>query len=117
MAPTSSTASSPKARGVGGRPWLPVLLALAAGLGLGAGLRGLSGGSAPYSLQISSTPEGAAVVLDGQARGLTPLVVEVPEGEQVKIEVRKPGFRPYVALLPRRGASASFVYVTLDPAP
>jgi len=115
LTPPPAPASVPAPAPV--RPRWPLAVALLVGLGLGGASRFWSHRPAPYSLQISSTPEGAAVVLDGQARGLTPLVIEAVAGEQPKIELRKPGFRPYVALLPRRNAPAGFVFVTLEPAP
>lgn len=48
------------------------------------------------TLQISSKPPGADVVIDGENRGVTPLRLSHKKGSAMHIEVRKKGFDSYV---------------------
>lgn len=79
----------PLVAGLGG---LTVLLAL-----LGAWILGSSSGEA--SLRVETDPPGAAVFLDGERIGLTPLAVREGERAEGRLRVEREGFRPVDTLL------------------
>jgi serine/threonine protein kinase len=109
----SSLPESPPARR---RGWV-LLASLLAGLTLGAGLRAALHRPVPAPLQITSTPPGAAVSLDGKTRGLTPLHVQLDPGQPVKLELSKHGYRPAALLVPRHTGGTNLVHVALEPDP
>jgi len=49
---------------------------------------------AQATLVVSSTPDGARVLVGRRSRGTTPLSLELPAGRQ-RVEVRKEGFKPW----------------------
>lgn len=53
----------------------------------------------PATVSISSTPAGAAVLLDGQYRGDTPLQLDLRPNSDTRLSVRKTGFRQADGLL------------------
>jgi len=59
------------------------------------------------SVNIDSEPSGAAVFIDGQEAGTTPLLTTntFPTGKSVRVRVTLPGYRPWVGVL-RGGANA-----------
>lgn len=44
------------------------------------------------SITVQSSPSGAAVVLDGRVRGVTPLRLPLRQGTQARLELRLPGY-------------------------
>jgi len=48
---------------------------------------------APGTLQLSSTPPGANVTLDGEFQGQTPLALELEPGREHSLSVSRPGYR------------------------
>ncbi len=60
---------------------------------------------APGSVHIDSEPSGAAVFIDGQEAGTTPLLITnaFPAGKSVKVRVTLPGYRPWFGVLQRGG--------------
>ena len=67
------------------------------------------------SLSITSVPVGAAVVLDGQPAGITPLVAEkLPPGEHV-IQVTKEGSLPHTQTVTIAVDARANLAVTLKP--
>jgi hypothetical protein len=56
---------------------------------------------APGSVHIDSEPSGAAVFIDGQEAGTTPLLITnaFPAGKSVKVRVTLPGYRPWFGVL------------------
>lgn len=56
-----------------------------------------------FRLTIDTKPPGAEVVIDGQPRGRSPVMVNVPcakAGDPVKLHVEQPGFRVWEDVLP-----------------
>src|SRR5690606_26062465 len=49
--------------------------------------------AAPAVLELRSSPEGATVSIDGEARGVTPLALELPPGAH-RLELRLEGHEP-----------------------
>ena len=47
----------------------------------------------PVKLTLRSTPPGAIVLVDGERRGKTPLIVEMPRGEAAKVRFSLEGYR------------------------
>jgi formylglycine-generating enzyme required for sulfatase activity len=43
-------------------------------------------------LNLASTPPGASVLVDGRYRGQTPLAIDVPPGQAMRVQFRKAGF-------------------------
>jgi TonB family protein len=71
---------------------------------------------APAQLAVSSTPDGARVLVARRPRGTTPVRLELPPGRQ-RVEVRKDGFKPWsseVTLAPGEQAS---LQARLEPLP
>jgi serine/threonine protein kinase len=66
-------------------------------------------------LMVSSVPEGAKVVLDGEAKGTTPLTIPgLRSGRSIAVVLEKPGCKPYQESVPIRAATLSLVEATLD---
>ena len=70
----------------------------------------------PGRLKVTSTPPGAEVVMDGQARGRTPLVLErVDRGRDHRLRVELAGRAPWVDKLSLEEEEVE-VHVRLEPA-
>ncbi|KFE59787.1 serine/threonine-protein kinase [Hyalangium minutum] len=103
------------------RPWGRWALRLAVVAGLGAGgffawphvqrllpsaeraMRGaLSEPSKPPPLVINSEPSGARVVLGGEDKGTTPLLMDnnYPPGEEITVELTLKGYKPWKSTFP-----------------
>lgn len=92
---------------------LALILALAGAPPLGAGAA--QGGT----IAVSTEPPGAAVFLDGQAKGVTPLsVADVPAGEH-RVRLVKQGFveNSRVVSVPAGGRETVALRMTQAPAP
>jgi hypothetical protein len=48
-----------------------------------------------YKLSIRSIPRGASVAINGEDRGKTPTVVDVPGHEKLEVEISRRGYRTY----------------------
>ncbi len=60
----------------------------------------------PATLSVASTPSGAAVLVDGQFRGTTPVEMSVPPLRTHRLVIRKTGYEPLTTRIkPRPGES------------
>jgi hypothetical protein len=68
---------------------------LLATLGAAPALSGcatVTGGACDQKVKVASNPPGAAVVVDGQPRGVTPTVVQLSRKTEHEVEVSQPGY-------------------------
>jgi hypothetical protein len=47
---------------------------------------------ATVALRLETTPPGAAITLDGEPHGLTPMTIDLPPGPAVHVELRRAGY-------------------------
>lgn len=88
--PPEAPAAPPPRRG-----WLlAAAVVLLGGLGVFLLRAGSSGPPPPGRLRIVTQPPGAEVRVGGEARGQTPLRIDVPVGQPQRVEIRKEGFMP-----------------------
>jgi serine/threonine protein kinase len=65
-------------------------------------------------LDVTSTPEGANVIVDGKPVGTTPLTIPgLRPGDMAAVRLEKPGCQPYEATVPMQKATVSLVEATL----
>lgn len=101
------------------RTWTPVVrivaaLVVALALGAGAWWSFATGGAAAVGwLNIDSRPRGADIVIDGQVRGRTPAIVELPAGMHL-VELRGIGSPVLAHLEVRAGEQSSEVVALRD---
>lgn len=79
-------------------------------------LRATLESQAPATLEVTSQPSGATVLVDGRARGRTPLSLQLEPGSH-RVEVRKEGYRPHTATVRLRGQGQERLSPTLAPSP
>ncbi|MCE9614539.1 MAG: PEGA domain-containing protein [Lentisphaerae bacterium] len=69
------------------------------------------------TIDVTSQPLGAAVILDGAAQGRTPLTLErIPEGQH-RLQVQHPGYAPFEETLQAEAGSHTTVDAPLAPLP
>jgi formylglycine-generating enzyme required for sulfatase activity len=68
-------------------------------------------------LRVASEPAGAAVLVDGDYRGLTPLELQLPPGRAQRIELRRSGFNRAVRTLTLESGADERMLVTLEALP
>jgi hypothetical protein len=67
------------------------------------------------SLDISSTPQGSEIYLDGIYKGTTPMIIfDVPGGSPI-LELRYPGYNSWSKSLEVQGGTKLYVDTTLSP--
>ncbi len=105
LAGAASQAVAPKGRGIRS-PWVAGALVVVVGVGLGVMLAlrresepaSKSSGSSGANdtgigvVHIATVPQGATVRIDGQARGVAPVVVRMPRGTRIAIVAEREGF-------------------------
>jgi hypothetical protein len=66
-------------------------------------------------LDVTSTPDGARVIVDGNAMGTTPLTIPgLQAGAHAKVRLEKPGCEPFESTVPMQKATVSLVQATLS---
>ena len=85
LPPIVETSSSKKGLVIG----LALLLVVAAAVGAYFVFAGRSSSAAEGTLVVESEPTGADILIDGQAKGKTPLTVSLPAGQH-RLELRSP---------------------------
>ena len=71
---------------------------------------------ADFALTVTSSPEGARVLVDGIARGLTPLTVRHLEPGERRLRVVLDGFVSSESVVDLTGRSRTSVHIELPPA-
>ena len=65
-------------------------------------------------LDVTSVPDGAKVIVDGNPMGTTPLTIPgLQAGAQARVRLEKPGCQPYEATVAMQKATVSLVQATL----
>ncbi len=102
------------------RPWLPAVagagvlgLGVVAAIALRPGSKAAPAAPPPASdddvtIQLTSTPDQAQVIVGGQPAGTTPLAIHVRRGAVADVIVRKPGYLDARRTVGNTGASAAF---------
>ncbi len=67
------------------------------------------------TLVVSSKPDGATVLVDGQYRGRSPLRLELDPGRDYRVEVSRAGYRPAVRTVRLRSGQTRRETITLEP--
>ncbi|HCZ32339.1 MAG TPA: hypothetical protein DHV93_02015 [Holophagaceae bacterium] len=60
--------------------------------------------AAPFSVRVASDPPGAAISLDGEPRGKTPAVIEIPGEGSHQLRLHLEGYQPWVGVPERHKA-------------
>mgnify|MGYP000194450433 CR=1 FL=1 len=60
--------------------------------------------AAPFNVRVASDPPGAAISLDGEPRGRTPAVIEIPGEGSHQLRLHLEGYQPWVAVPERHKA-------------
>ena len=81
---------------------------------LGVAFDGLRGQGATSGLSVSSTPDGASVLLNGLPAGLTPLETSVAAGSYL-VRLERDGFAPYSTTVNVAADRPGNVTATLEP--
>lgn len=68
-----------------------------------------------FFLQIATDPPGATVLIDGQARGTTPAILNVvcTDGQEVTVTLRKAGFPEFRQAVPCREGERALARIRL----
>lgn len=53
-------------------------------------------------VSITSTPTGAEILVDGQSRGITPLIVDLTRKHKHVVQLRLEGYQPYEIVFERK---------------
>jgi hypothetical protein len=53
-------------------------------------------------VNITSTPTGAEILVDGQSRGITPLIVDLTRKQKHVLQLRLEGYQPYEVVFERK---------------
>lgn len=66
-----------------------------------AGCASIMGGGTQQSITFNSSPDGAAVVVDGESRGTTPLVVDLARKNNQSVRLELDGYQPHTVMFDR----------------
>lgn len=59
------------------------------------------GGGSMQKVQVSSTPAAASVSVDGEAKGATPVTLDLKRGKDYMVRIQMAGYQPYEVKLTR----------------
>lgn len=59
------------------------------------------GGGSTQKVQVSSTPSAASVTVDGEAKGATPVTLDLKRGKEYMVRIQMAGYQPYEVKLTR----------------